>query len=143
MTKEEELLKSIEESEKYLMQLRKKLEESKNVRIRELAKKDEIYWFLSIYGNPNPHTQRNTNNDSARFKCGNYFKTKEEAKKSLLYHVLNDGYFYWHSGFGIGFPLDYIPEGLEALGRISWISSSVLEEADLDTDTLYRWPKNP
>ena len=92
-TKEE-----IEATRAKLKELEKRaIDEEKSKRWR--AVKVGYYCYVNSNGEINTTTDTKNRLDNDRYRSGNYFQTKEEAKNSNIYKVLNSDYDYWFPGF--------------------------------------------
>lgn len=78
MTKEE-VKNEIEQCEKKLEELRKRMDEPENQCWR--AKHGISYWYLNGLGHTRYDLEYGTQIDDMRYDCGNYFKTEDEAKE--------------------------------------------------------------
>ena len=73
----------------------------------------EGFFYISAKGEINHDNYLDEYNWHIKLiKNGNCFRTEEEAKNSLKYHVMNSEYDYWHAGFGIPKP-KFEPKGLK------------------------------
>lgn len=80
-----------------LIDLFKKLEDQNCIEEdckRWRAKKNELYWFISSDGIVGSSPEENDPVDEIRYRIGNYFKTREEAKEAMekmkIYMQLKD-----------------------------------------------------
>lgn len=80
-----------------LIDLFKKLEEQNCIEEdckRWRAKKNELYWFISSAVTVSSSREENDPVDETRYRIGNYYKTREEAKEAIekmkIYMQLKD-----------------------------------------------------
>jgi hypothetical protein len=89
---EEKYEKLLEELEAQMKELRQNCTEEDCKRWR--AKKNELYWFISSDGIVGSSPEENDPVDKIRYRIGNYFKTREEAKEAIekmkIYMQLKD-----------------------------------------------------
>lgn len=112
-------VKGLEIQEKYVNTNTEAPEEPKRWR----ADMGNTYYYVTPTKKIHESTEIRTLGDKARWECGNYFRTEEDAKNSLIYFALNSEYEYWVPGVG-----DHknVPEWAEYL----------------DEATARRWPKS-
>lgn len=88
--KQEELKKEIEKLGTQI----KGLEEQEKKCKRWRAKKNELYWFISSAVTVSSSREENDPVDETRYRIGNYYKTREEAKEAIekmkIYMQLKD-----------------------------------------------------
>lgn len=89
---EEKYEKLLEELEAQMKELKQNCTEEDCKRWR--AKKNELYWFISSDGIVGSSREENDPVDKIRYRIGNYFKTREEAKEAVekmkIYMQLKD-----------------------------------------------------
>lgn len=78
---EEKYEKLLEELEAQMKELKQNCIEEDCKRLR--TKKNELYWFISSDGIIGSSHEENDSVDEIRYRIGNYFKTREEAKEAV------------------------------------------------------------
>jgi hypothetical protein len=58
--------------------------------VRWRAERDHFYWFVTVLGNAQSDKEVGYEIDDARYACGNYFRTREEAEASNKARVMRD-----------------------------------------------------
>ena len=117
-------------------------------RLREIVEQEDkkpwradagsSYFFISTTGIVFKGSEGNWDVDNSRHRTGNYFQTKEEAKASLIYKVLNDKWHYYVYGVN-GAPSE-LPEGCEYCTGGSWLDEG--DDPRIWGTMTRRWPKH-
>lgn len=109
---------------------------TKAAEIEPWPKRNDDYYFIDDEANVEVDDWEDHPIDIARKKAGNCFRTKAEAKKSLLYFALNSDYHYWLPGMD---KPEETPAGAQWLCKGDWVRS--VATAIWETQ-FYRWPKD-
>jgi len=62
------------------------------------AEKYNSFYYVNSEGEIIKLVDYYNNNDNAWYRVGNYFRTEEDAKRSLIYFALNSEYEFWLPG---------------------------------------------
>ena len=105
------------------------------------AEKGEYYYFIDTHGGIERYKESNWLRDDSLHRIGNYFKTEEEAKASMIYAAFH--YEFWSATNEDPFTTNElpkeIPEGCEHFSKGKWS-----EEKDDPSNwgwMIRRWPK--
>lgn len=129
------LKETIDQASEEIKKLQESLKESEKSE-RWRAVKGSFYHFVTSSGDIAKAAEYDDWTDRGRWKCGNYFRTEEEARTSFIYMVFN-----YYMDFGIDVPQvdGKYPEDLEFYytGESRWIHSDYV-----NASYLYRWKKS-
>ena len=135
-----------EEAAKELAVLEAKIKEIKEGLERDDKKpwRAEIncgYWIIGSFGAIDRDTEDGMDFDDERYNKGNYFKTGQEAKDSLIYKVINDKWHYWVAG--VNEKPDEVPDGCEVFitNGSEW-RDELNNRPDVWNNNPRRWPKH-
>ena len=143
MNNKEQIEKQIAELEQshaeQIQKLRDELNRSESS--QWVPSKGKCFWYIDRNGRVMKKIFDNASRvDNWLINIGNCFRTEEEAKNSLKYHVMNSEYDYWHAGFGKPKP-KFQPKGLEIFDRRigGWKSTNL--QVDEWYSDFYRWKR--
>jgi hypothetical protein len=132
----------IKELKARLKKLKKELkrETKEEVKGRWRALPVGSYWYVHPNGEAKEEFDYSTDFDNECFNKGNYFKTQELVKKSLIDFALNDPYEYWLPWMGEDTKPSEVPDGLQYWNDNYWYNSVAKPSSWIRLS--YRWPKH-
>ena len=101
-----------------LNELEQRVIEEEKPKRRRVAESDMVY-FVDVHGVVCNYYEDYSTYTNNLFACGNYFRTKEEAKQSNIYKVLSYEYEYWFAGVS-ELPKE-LPEDCEYFHLNEWL----------------------
>ena len=137
----QEAIKKTEELEKQLAELKAIIEAPDTSELVFKPKGGGDYFAIGSFCDIIDFINYTQSTTDRHIKVGNCFRTKEDAKNSAKYYIMNSEYDYWFPWSGQPKP-KVLPKGLEAWNQSKFTSEWNKTKTKNMVDVVYRWKRS-